>query len=168
MQDFSVVVDVLTLLAILSGIIFGVAEVRRARQDREDDAATRILFESSIISENIETILGIYNLPENASADLINQDDELAHAAQLISNQMETWGLLVFQRKIALHKLDLMVGGVVRKLWNRLEDFTYTQRKKFDDPNSGEWFQWLAERLDEYPAPLKMEGAYAAFRDWKP
>jgi len=32
----------------------------------------------------------------------------------------------------------------------------------------GEWFQWLAERIDEYPAPGKDVGAPIAFKDWKP
>jgi hypothetical protein len=32
----------------------------------------------------------------------------------------------------------------------------------------GEWFQWLAERMEQYPAPGKAQGAAAAFRDWVP
>ena len=32
----------------------------------------------------------------------------------------------------------------------------------------GEWYQWLAERIDEYPAPGKTVGAPVAFKDWRP
>jgi hypothetical protein len=32
----------------------------------------------------------------------------------------------------------------------------------------GEWFQWLAERLDEYPAPGKDVSAPLADRTWTP
>ena len=60
-----------------------------------------------------------------------------------------------------------MVGGLVRQLWNRLQNFIYDRREKFDNPNDGEWFQWLVERLDEDPAPNKDQGAYHAFRNWK-
>jgi hypothetical protein len=60
-----------------------------------------------------------------------------------------------------------MVGGLVRKAWNRLQNFVFDLREKHDDPSVAEWFQWLAERLEEDPAPKKSQGAYIAFRNWK-
>jgi hypothetical protein len=30
-----------------------------------------------------------------------------------------------------------------------------------------EWFQWLAERLEEDPAPGKAQGAWVAHEAWK-
>jgi hypothetical protein len=32
----------------------------------------------------------------------------------------------------------------------------------------GEWYQWLAERLEQYPAAGKSQGAAHAFADWRP
>ena len=167
MSNISFLVDLLTLLAIGSGVIFGIAELRRARITRRDEAALHI-FDSSFAVENMGFLLRIFELPENASAELVYADDELAYRAQSISTQMESWGLQVFHNKIDLHTLDLMVGGTVRVTWNRLGNFIIAQRKKYKSNNIGEWFQWLAERLDEYPAPEKEFGAHVSFKDWKP
>ncbi len=167
MSNISFLVDVLTLLAIASGVIFGIAEVRRARIDRRDAAALHI-FDSSFTVENMSALLRIFDLPENASADIVYANEDLVYQAQSISTQMESWGIQVFHNKIELHTLDLMIGSAVRVAWNRLRNFNIAQRKKYNTNGIGEWFQWLAERLEEYPAPEKEVGAYVAFKDWKP
>lgn len=164
MAEYSSIIDLLTLIAILSGLAFGVAEIRRSNRARKDEAAINVF--STLI--DAELMVRFYQMPEYAPAELVSQGVSLELEAQEISNQMEIWGILVYQRKIDLHAMDLMVGGVVRQLWNRLQNWTFAQREKYSDPNFGEWFQWLAERLEEYPAPQKSEGAYKAFRNWKP
>lgn len=166
MPELSVIVDLLSLLAIVSGLIFGLAEIRRARQSRADQAAVNI-FSSLLQTKNIGVVSMLLQLPENAPAELILKDQELMSQAMQVSLQIESWGFLVFKGNIDLRTLDYMVGGVVRKLWNRLQNLIFFLRKSDSDPSAGEWFQWLAERLENDPAPRKAEGAYAAFRDWK-
>ena len=166
MNEFSILIELLTLIAILGGLVFGVLEIRRGNQARRDEAAINIL-SSRIYAENMGVVIKILDLPENAKGKLISTSKDFSHQAMQISSQMESWGILVFQRKIDLHDLDFMVGGLVRQLWNRLQNFIYDRREKFDNPNDGEWFQWLVERLDEDPAPNKDRGAYHAFRNWK-
>jgi hypothetical protein len=167
MMDISLIVDVLTLIAILSGVIFGIAEIRRARYARHDEATNHI-FDSGFFDENIGALLPIFDLPELADAELVLKDKEFAKMAQMVSNRIEFWGMQVYEGKIELHTLDLIAGATVRIYWNRLQNFIFHQRERYDSPNIGEWFQWLAERLDEYPASGKEEGAHIAFRDWKP
>ena len=160
-------IDVITLSAILAGVIFGYAEVRRAKISRRDEAAMHI-FESPLFDNHIDALFQILNLPEDASHDLIYADEKLARHALMIWTQMESWGTQVFHKKIDLHTLDIMVGGTVRLTWNRLRNYIFAERKKFKIENTGEWFQWLAERLDQYPSPEKGLGAQTAFKDWKP
>ena len=167
MTDISFLVDLLTLLAIFSGVLFGVAEVRRSRISRRDEAAMHI-FESPLFINNIDVTIKIYSLPENASAELIYEDEQLGFHAINISTQMESWGIQVYHNKIELHTLDLMVGSTVRKTWNRLQNYIYDQRRIHETENIGEWFQWLAERLERYPSTGKELGAHVAFDDWKP
>lgn len=91
MAEFSSIIDLLNLFAILSGLIFGVVEIRRANHARKDEAVLNIL-NSQIYSENIFILLKIFALPENAAADLISKDKEFEVQAMQISSQIESWG----------------------------------------------------------------------------
>jgi hypothetical protein len=166
MPELSVIIDLLSLLAIVSGVVFGLAEIRRARQVRTDLAAVNI-FTSLLQTKNIGVVSMLLQVPENASAEFFTKDPELINQSMQVSLQIESWGFLVFKGNIDLRTLDYMVGGVVRKLWNRLHNLIFFLRQSNNDPSVGEWFQWLAEHLESDPAPRKAEGAYEAFRDWK-
>ena len=167
MSNISFYVDLLTLIAIFSGVIFGVAEVRRNRVSRRDEAALHI-FDSPLYINNNNTVLHIFSLPEHASAEMTYSNDQLKSDAISISTQMESWGIQVYHNKIHLHTLDLMVGATVRLTWNRLQNYIFDLRVQHETENIGEWFQWLAERLEKYPSPGKTQGAHVAFDDWKP
>jgi hypothetical protein len=78
------------------------------------------------------------------------------------------WGIMVFYRIVPLRTLDLLVGGTVRGSWMRLREYIESERDALNMPAFGEWFQWLAERLEQYPQPEKRVGAHIAFSEWKP
>jgi hypothetical protein len=75
---------------------------------------------------------------------------------------------MVFHRIVPLRTLDLLAGGVVRGSWMRLHEYIESERDALDMPAFGEWFQWLAERLEQFPQPEKQVGAHIAFSTWKP
>jgi hypothetical protein len=80
----------------------------------------------------------------------------------------EYWGMMVYNRMTPLRTLDLLVGGNVRGCWIRLQKYVESERRAQKIPAYGEWFQWLAERLEEYPQPEKEAGAHIAFSTWRP
>ena len=41
-------------------------------------------------------------------------------------------------------------------------------REKLCRPSIHEWFQWLSERMSEYPEYRDEEGAYSKYLRWKP
>jgi hypothetical protein len=53
-------------------------------------------------------------------------------------------------------------------LWYKLERWTLESRAEQSRDNVYEWFQWLADRLQELPEFRTAPPAYAARRDWKP
>ena len=67
MTDISFFVDLLTLLAIFSGVVFGIAEVRRGRLARRDEAALHI-FDSPLYVNNNYTMLQIFGRQLTKSA----------------------------------------------------------------------------------------------------
>lgn len=84
-----------------------------------------------------------------------------------MSHVFESLGVLVYHRLLPLHLVDHLCGGYVRASWKRIKPLVLAQRKGLG-ATFGEWYQWLAERIEEYPAPGKDIGAPVAFKGWKP
>lgn len=56
------------------------------------------------------------------------------------------------------------VGGWVRGSWTRLRRWVEAERAESRNPNVGEWWQWLYERLEADPDPGKAQAAHVAYR----
>ena len=93
---------------------------------------------------------------------------ELLDAAMLVSTTQEAVGLMVFQRIVPFRLVQQLMGGTIQASWRVLSTHTEWIREELCRPSIHEWFQWLAERLGEYPEYRDEEGAYAKYRDWKP
>lgn len=167
MPDLSFILDVLTLIAIVTGVYFGIAELRRSRRERKVDSVITVLT-SVIRPDEIHIQNIIYDLPIDAPAEMINSNPEILAAAQKTSNQFDILGFFVFDRLIDLRTFDFMFGGAVRQSWLRLHNHIEAIREESGTESVGEWFQWLAERLEEHPQAERAKGAHIAYRDWKP
>ncbi len=167
---FSTIESVLqpvTLLALIAGILFGVLEIRRAAKARDEKAALDVL-NITVQREVMDALALILELPKDASPEQVQDSGELLRASELIMSLYEYWGIMVFYRVVPLRTLDLLVGGVVRGSWDRLHRFVEWYRETTGVPVRAEWFQWLTERLNQYPQPEKKLGAHVAFARWKP
>ncbi len=71
---------------------------------------------------------------------------------------------MVFEGVVDQHMLDRMVGGWVRGSWLRLRRWVEAERSEARNPNVGEWWQWLYERLEADPDRGKARAAYVAYR----
>jgi hypothetical protein len=165
--QLNTILQLASLIGILAGLLFGILELRKSRRDRKEKAAIDV-FLISINDEMMAAYDLITDLTINASPDHIRDSTDLRHATQLLVNMYEYWGILVFQRIVPLRTLDLLVGGAVRGHWKRLCKYIESERKMHGMPNLSEWFQWLAERLEQHPHPEKKTGAHVAFADWVP
>lgn len=156
-----------TLATLLAGVIFGIMEIRRARKARADKAAMDV-FGLCIQTSFTQAHMLVLGLPLDAPPDLIRESPDLRRASELTVNQYEYLGMMVFYRIVPLRTLDLLVGGVVRSTWMRLHTYVEAEREALNIPAFGEWFQWLAERLEQHPQPEKQVGSHIAFSTWKP
>jgi hypothetical protein len=163
----SQLLPVVTFVTLLAGLLFGLLEVRQARRARAEKGALDVL-RLAITPEHIHASYAILDIPENAPPDVVGESQELRRAANTLMVQYEYLGNLVYQRIVPLQTLDLLVGGVIRACWTRLRPYIAQQRQERNLPNIAEWFQWLAERLEEFGRPEKALGSHVAFRDWTP
>ena len=63
--------------------------------------------------------------------------------------EMESLGLLVAERLLDIDLVDKTLGSFVVTAWEKYKPIFSDIRQNRDDPFLGEYFQWLAERIDE-------------------
>jgi len=136
-------------LSFIVALIFGVAQVRAAARDRHERLTLDALrnfqsrefaeFISYIASKKLpQTFEGLRAMPENEQILLIQ-----------FGQQMESLGILVAERLIDIDLVDKTLGSFVSNSWKNLSKFYTDIRIKNNDPFLSEYFQWLAERIDE-------------------
>lgn len=57
-----------------------------------------------------------------------------------------------------------LFSGVVIFWWSRLRPYAERDRVRTSNPKSYEWFQWLAERLEERRKRIDVVPAYERYR----
>ncbi|MDQ5841427.1 MAG: hypothetical protein M3537_09880 [Chloroflexota bacterium] len=162
-MDVRVMLDVVTTLAVVIGVAFGLIQLRQALQNRRDLAAVDIVrtVQTQDVRRAVERIL---NLPIDADPAATRDDPSMLEAALAVDSACEMWGSMVFEGVVDHHMLDRMVGGWVRATWPRLRRWVEAERADAANPNIGEWWQWLYDLLEADPDPGKAQGAYISYR----
>ena len=163
MDDLGTALSLITTVAIVVGVGFGLAELRQALRDRRDHAAVDIV--RTVQTQEIRRAYAlVLKLPDDADPDLIRGDPELLEACLAVDSACEMWGSMVYEGVVDHRMLDRMVGGWVRGTWSRLRRWVETERVENRNPNTGEWWEWLNDRLVADPDPGKAQGAHVAYR----
>ena len=165
-MDLATAANVATTVAVVIGVVFGLAELRRAVRDRRDQSAIEVV--RSVESPEIRrAVIRILTLPVDTDPEVIRSDPAIADAAMLVYWASEMFGSIVFEGVVDLHVLDRIDGGWLRACWLRLRRWVEADRITTGNVNTGEWWQWLYERLEEDPDPGKALGAHVAYRGTK-
>lgn len=163
-MDLTTAANLATTVAVVVGVVFGLLELRHAVRDRHDLAAVEVV--RSVDSPEIRrAVIRVLELPHNATPDQVSDDPQMRDAALLVYWAAEMFGSIVYEGVIDLHTLDRMHGGWVRGCWLRLRLWMEAERIKSGSVNTGEWWQWLYQRLEADPDPGKKLGAHIAYRD---
>ncbi len=168
-MDLSTLANVATAFTVLTGVGFGLIEMRRARRDREERAAFTAV-QALMSPEWMSSSMIVASIPDGTSAAEIENDPRTLEAALKIATIMEGLGYSVFARIVPLSVADDLIGGMARLAWRKFKPFVEVERARTGTQNSWEWFQWLAEQLDRHgksKTNLAL-GAAVAYRDWKP
>jgi hypothetical protein len=155
---------VASAVAVLVAIVFGTLTIRQWQRARELSAAAQLV-QTLLTNEFTRSIGLVIELPEAAPAEAVSGRPELTHAVMVVAHGFESLGVLVFHRLLGLHLVDHLVGGYVRTSWRRLKPYVEARRALIG--SYAEWYQWLAERMEEDPAPGKSTGAHLAHRHWR-
>ena len=86
--------------------------------------------------------------------------------ASIYAQQKEMLGLMVYDGMIELALVERTLGDYVAFSWEKYKSFTYDRRN--EDPYLNEYFEWLANRLDNYMRSNPRTPAYAATAQSQP
>ena len=146
--------EIITLLANLAlalsfivALIFGIAQVKSAARDRRERFTLETLrnFQTREFAELIYFVTS-RNLPSSRKDLESLPANEQALFIQL-AQQMESLGLLVAEKFIDLDLVDKTLGSFVTTSWKKYKTMFLAIREQ--DPFIGEYFQWLAEQIDQ-------------------
>jgi hypothetical protein len=148
--------DLITLIANLAltlsflvALVFGIAQVKAAARDRRERLTLEALhnFQTREFAEMIYYITN-QNMPHNQKELMaLPVKDQVIFIE--FGQQMESLGILVAEKLINIDLVDKTLGSLVITAWEKYKPIFLDIREKVPDPFLGEYFQWLAERIDE-------------------
>ena len=162
-MDLATALNLVTTLAVVVGVVFGLAEVRQGLRNRRVQAAVDIV--RTVQTQEVRrAVERVFKLPDDADPAVVRGDPVMVEAGLAVDSACEMWGSMVYEGVVDLHMLDRMVGGWVRGTWSRLRRWVESERAENRNPNVGEWWEWLYDRLQADPDPGKAAGAHVAYR----
>jgi hypothetical protein len=166
LSDLANFVEILGVLALVFGILFGLKQLRQHRNQRRDLA----FFECARSFED-EDFTEAYRLlsdlpPGRTKAQIAELGERYESAALRVGIKFETTGMLVHRGVIPIDALEDLVGGAALTIWNILEPWVEDTRTARAHPSFLEWYQWLVERLEARGRPGR-EPVFITEADWK-
>jgi hypothetical protein len=146
-EIIAVIANLALALSLIVAVVFGIAQVKAAARDRRERFTLETLrnFQTREFAELIYFVT-FSNMPSNRKGLETLPANEQILFIQL-AQQMESLGLLVAEKFIDIDLVDKTLGIFVSTSWQKYKKTFLDIREQ--DPFIGEYFQWLAEQIDE-------------------
>lgn len=151
---------------VIGSVAFMFIQLAQFRRQRYDMAAISLArsFETPEFAHALRLVL---SLPDGiTSAQLRARDPKYEDAAMLVSLTLESVGIMVHRRITSLDMVWELMGGIVLKVWDKLNVWAGEHRHEQERPKFDEWLQWLCDQMKRYS--LVSEPAYTKYRKWEP
>src|SRR4030095_12674500 len=148
-ETIALIPNISLTLSFIVALVFGVAQVRVAARDRRERLTLETLrsFHSREFAELISYV-NLKTVPSSLKELQSLPSDEQAKFIQF-GQEMESLGILVAERLINIDLVDKTLGSFVITAWQKYKTVFKDIRQKQTDPFLGEYFQWLAEYIDD-------------------
>ena len=159
--------EIFGAFVVVGGLGFAVIQMQHYRQQRRETAAIELLrsFQNPEFSRSLRAVLVLpKGLRKN---DLEECSDGEKNAIMVVVLTFESIGVMVFRGIVPLEMVNELLGGVCVESWSRLNQYMQDSRAESDRKTMGEWFQWLAERLDDHHTRYGRPPAYEQYRHWR-
>lgn len=148
-EFIALLANIALALSFIVGLVFGIVQVRVAARDRRERLTLEALrnFQSREFSELIHFII-YQDMPSNGTEMRRLPVHEQIMIVQF-AQEMESLGILVAEKLIDLDLVDKTLGSLVTTAWEKYKVMMFDSRKNIPDPFLAEYFQWLAEQIEE-------------------
>jgi len=148
-DTIALIANVALALSVIVAVVFGIAQVKAASRDRHERLTLETLrnFQTREFAELL-LFVSTVKMPSTG------KDMEALPANERVliiqfGQQMESLGLLVAEKLIDMDLVDKTLGSFVMTGWEKYKSMFLDMREKMPDPFLGEYFQWLAEAIDQ-------------------
>jgi hypothetical protein len=136
-------------LSFIVGLIFGIAQVKTSARDRRERLTLQTLREFQTREfVTLMIYINAHDMPTTREELMALPVDDQTNLMQY-GQEMESLGILVAERLINIDLVDKTLGSYVVTSWEKYKPLFVEIREKLPDPFLGEYFQWLAEQIDE-------------------
>ncbi|MBV9963544.1 MAG: hypothetical protein JO072_14970 [Parafilimonas sp.] len=145
----TLIANIALTLSFIIALIFGIAQVKTAERDRRERLTIETL--RSFQTHDFAELLYFINnakIPSTQKAIRAIPEEEQVKFIEY-GQQMESLGILVAEGIIDIDLVDKTLGSFVTTSWEKYKPVFQDIREKAPDPFLGEYFQWLAEYIDE-------------------
>jgi hypothetical protein len=167
-MSIEIALQAIQAAAVVAGIGFAIVQVREYRRDRRRSTAIELLhsFQTPAFAEALNLV---YNLPDGLSREALER--RLEGRFPVVYALMTTWeslGVLVHMGEIDLDLVEDFFSGPILISWRKLKGHVEGERAATGRDTIEEWFQWLAERLQERESATPAQPAHIEYRNWSP
>lgn len=146
-ETIALIANISLALSFLAALIFGIAQVKSAARDRREQLTLEALraVQTREFAELIQYIVTSKFPTKQEEWDSLAAEDRIKFIQ--FAQQMESLGILVAEKIIDIELVDKTLGSFVTTAWEKYKPMITVLREK--EPYSNEYFQWLAERIEE-------------------
>jgi hypothetical protein len=145
----TLIANVALTLSFVVALVFGIVQVKAAERDRRERLTLETLrnFQTAEFAE-LMLFVTAHKFPSTQKEMRARPEKEQVMLIQF-AQQMESLGILVAQKLINIDLVDKTLGSLVTNAWKKYSVMFFDIREKAPDPFLGEYFQWLAQQIDE-------------------
>jgi hypothetical protein len=148
-EIITMIANLALTLSFIIALIFGIAQVNTANRDRRE----RLTLEALRNFQTREFAGLIHYISRREMPTTRQEMQALPEVEQIMliqyAQEMESLGIMVAERYVNIDLIDKTLGSFVTTSWEKYKPMFEDMRIKMPDPFLGEYFQWLAERIDE-------------------
>ncbi|HEX5317494.1 MAG TPA: hypothetical protein VFX22_12670, partial [Candidatus Kapabacteria bacterium] len=138
-QTIEIIANIALALSVVIAVVFGIAQVKAAQRDRRERLTLETLrvFNTREFAEIIH-VMQVLDMPKTREAFSALPDEQQIILIQG-SQQMESLGMLVYEKAIELDLVDKTIGSFVSLTWEKYKPMFEDMREKIPDPYLGEY-----------------------------
>ena len=146
-DTIALIANLALTLSFIVGLIFGIAQVRAAAGDRRERLTVEALrgFQSREFAELLQFTITNQMPANRQELEALPVRDQVLFYQ--LAQQMEMLGILVADRYIDMDLVEKTLGSFVVTTWEKVSAMAFSLRPT--DPYLSEYWQWLAERVNE-------------------